>query len=239
MLLKLGNLREFAAQIKSLPPEKRKVVILAGRHLNEGTRNLAVRHHMEWEKHGVVTALIPAAWTPHGFWHELKPSRATVSEQNQKAKQIPSDWKIARYLKRAGITAQVITFHGTSVSQAFLRNPAAPKLRIIVNNRVPPRLYNAIKRVGGAGVELVLSTQKWTGDNILVEHYFAGKRQKQAFRIPDIFFPNTQVHPNYLEKPLVTRKELARFDRRLHSALLRTIKEIAKYRGTSKTRKFN
>jgi hypothetical protein len=71
MLLKPKNLEDLTVQLHALPKEKRNVIVLVGRHLNEGTLNLAVRHHKDWEKKGAVAVRIPPQWTPHGFYHNV------------------------------------------------------------------------------------------------------------------------------------------------------------------------
>ncbi|MBI5036703.1 hypothetical protein HZC09_05160, partial [Candidatus Micrarchaeota archaeon] len=68
MLVKFKTLKELRKKLTAIPEEKRKVIVLVGRHLNEGTYQIAVKHHDAWEKEGAVAVQIPPGWTPQGFW---------------------------------------------------------------------------------------------------------------------------------------------------------------------------
>lgn len=68
MIIRPKNLEDMRKQLSALPESSRRVVVLVGRHPNEGGPNIAKRHHEEWEKHGAVVVHIPPQWTPHGLW---------------------------------------------------------------------------------------------------------------------------------------------------------------------------
>lgn len=107
------TLEGLEQKLRALPEEKRKIIVLVGRHPNEGTVNIANRHHESWEKHGAVVVRIPAEWTPHFAWQ-------LGTEEDWSARQIgrferknPSDAKVARFLLRSGFKVPVVNFHGT------------------------------------------------------------------------------------------------------------------------------
>lgn len=49
MILRPTGKRSMIEMLQALKPEQRKVIVLAGRHLNEGTDLIAEKHHQEWE----------------------------------------------------------------------------------------------------------------------------------------------------------------------------------------------
>ena len=74
------SLEKLAERLRAIPEEKRKVLVLVGRHPNEGTINIARRHHGDWEKHGAVVVQIPGKWTPHGFWNQAMKEKLSETE---------------------------------------------------------------------------------------------------------------------------------------------------------------
>ena len=100
-------------KLREVPPEKRKVIVLVGRHPNEGTVNIANRHHEDWEKHGAVVVRIPAEWTPHGFWHEVLKEDLSREQVEARDKQIPDDDNVSSYLLHNGFEVPVVSFHGS------------------------------------------------------------------------------------------------------------------------------
>ena len=113
MLLKPKNLEEMTRQLHALPENQRRVIVLVGRHLNEGTRTLAVRHHNEWEKHGAVAVCVPAIWTPHGFYHDVKRQIQQGLDRNTDFRHGPDDIELVKRINESGFDVPIVNFHGT------------------------------------------------------------------------------------------------------------------------------
>ncbi len=118
MILKPRNFEEMVNGLHELKPHKRRVIVLVGRHPNEGTINIAKRHHTEWEKHGAVVVRIPAQWTPHGFWHAAlrKGDKVTPEEVQRAVSTVPQDAILASHLCEAGFDVPFVDFHATTES---------------------------------------------------------------------------------------------------------------------------
>ncbi len=111
MILRPENLQEMVSQLWRLPEERRKVIVLAGRHLNEGSLRIAGEHHQKWEEYGVIVVKIPALWTPHGFWNEALKRGLGVPGVEAMAREVPSDYLISEALSVFGVP--VVNLHGT------------------------------------------------------------------------------------------------------------------------------
>ncbi len=242
MLLKPKNKSEFAQQVLALPPEKRRVVVFGGRHLNEDSRNLAVRHHEEWEKHGAVTVLIPAAWTPHGFWRDMerkakekgKPVEAIWRTVNRKARAIPYDEDLMDLLQKHQIYVPIINLHGATAS--------SPSLEIMVNENAPQWIKNAVTthqpnepdfnfRVEDSRSRAETANQL----EILIEHHIpgipTGARSRHSSKVA-----HEQLDAKYLTDNRATRESLTHFRHRYNPVLTLLIKKLAngiKKRGES------
>ncbi len=198
MILKPRNREELVGLVKALPEEKRKVIVLVGRHPNEGTINIAVRHHKEWEEHGAIVVRIPAQWTPHGFWRQVQKAgeRAKTTEDWRREKirlkqqmyETPDDSDVTATFIAEGIMAPIVNFHGTG-------GKPVPFLDI--------RKVSAIKHV--------------------VEYYYRGKpatrlAQRRAKYAPKLSSPLTsrildQLSAEYLEHETITKEDLAAFNK--------------------------
>lgn len=107
------TLSKLERKLRAVPAEKRKVIVLVGRHPNEGTINIAQRHHERWEKHGAVVVRIPAEWTPHGFWAGVVKKKPPIDDVNAAIKKIPIDSEVVRFLHSRGFRVPFVNFHGT------------------------------------------------------------------------------------------------------------------------------
>ncbi len=116
VILKPKNLREMNRQLRALPAEKRKVIVLVGRHPNEGTTNIAVRHHEEWEKHGAVVVRIPGKWTPQYIWHHAGRSKLSLDEAARLQGKASTDWKVMKFLRERQFDVPFVNFHATPLN---------------------------------------------------------------------------------------------------------------------------
>lgn len=126
------GLSHLAKKLRALPEEQRKVIILVGRHRNEGTHLIARKHHTEWAEHGAVVIQIPRKWTPETFWSRLLRGKHPLSKaytkfisgskydytskvklENKIKKTFKSDNEIMEHLTKAGFHVPFINFHGT------------------------------------------------------------------------------------------------------------------------------
>ena len=111
------TLEQLEEKLKAVPEEKRKVIVLVGRHPNEGTHLIANRHHDKWEKHGAVVVRIPAHWTPHGLWGKAIKENLAPRVVKKMHDDIPTDSELVDFLDRAGFKVPVVSFHGTTTSR--------------------------------------------------------------------------------------------------------------------------
>lgn len=139
MILRPQSLEEMHAQLVAIPENKRRVLILVGRHLNEGTDLIAEDHHKKWERRGGVVVKIPEAWTPQVAWKpmleklgkikaEWKPynggPQIILESSNvdpellvhaRNVLEIPHDRQVIEFLINKGINVPVINFHSSPV----------------------------------------------------------------------------------------------------------------------------
>ncbi len=234
MLLAPRTKEEFVRGISTLPLHQRRVVILAGRHLNEGSRNIAIRHHEEWEKHGAVTVLIPASWTPHGFWHEMKQIAKQIKKTprklsriaNQKARGVPFDEDLIHLLERNRVTAPVVNLHG---------NPSGfdtGRLVVFIQKKAPEGIHHAIENLPLSKTFMVAVEDDEESlaqhpREVLVEYKFLGK-PKEDGKIDDRQdVQHGQLSLSYLTKEVITAKSLEHF-RKIHAAKFNAlIRELA------------
>ncbi len=233
MLLAPRTKEDFVKQISTLSPAERRVVILAGRHLNEGSRNLAVRHHGEWEKHGAVTVLIPAGWTPHGFWHEMKKiakqgnktPRRLSRITNRKAKGVPFDEDLIRLLEKNQVTAPVVNLHGEPC------DTKGGRLVVLVQKKAPERIKEALDRLPLTKRFKVVEEEGGESltahpHEVLVEYEFVGKpKGSRVYNSRDV--RHDQLSLMYLRDELITAQALEHF-RKTHAAKFNAlIRELA------------
>lgn len=110
--LKPKSLAHMERLLRELPAEKRKVIVLVGRHNNERTHAIAKFYHGDWEQEGAVTVKIPSAWTPRHFWVDAKNKKLTAAEVKEAALGVPQDDGIAELLHRHGFHVPIVNLHG-------------------------------------------------------------------------------------------------------------------------------
>ncbi len=127
------TLSELAKKLRAIPEEKRKVIVLVGRHLNEGSYHIAVNHHEAWEKNGAVAVQIPPAWTPQGFWHSARKLQLDAEEIVKKIGELQTDADVLTFLEREGFDVPVVNLHCTPIDLNKRWN--ADRIRDIVERR--------------------------------------------------------------------------------------------------------
>ncbi len=245
MLLRPRNKKELVGQISALPARKRRVVVLIGRHPNEGTINIGVHNHKQWEKHGAVTVWLPPHWTPQGFWHRVKRrplSNRALDSARRTAKQLPGDEKLVTMIGQS-IGAPVINFHGTDAK--------TPSLNVYYHSKAPQWLVKALQRATRrSNKDVVLQAphrRKSDPDHpleVLVENYYAARKagektrqrrkQKNAFLNRLFRIENRQLDADYLTYPGITRQGLSSFRKRFSRRLDIIIRELAQTQNRRK-----
>jgi hypothetical protein len=232
-----SELADFERVLRELPEEKRKVIVLVGRHPNEGTINIAVRHHKEWERHGAVVIRIPAAWTPHKFWHDAFRNKLGMHDVTARAQTVSTDNEIADFLLERGITAPIIQFHGGADRRpAFLRKimPIIGTARLYIGRKSRIAYHPKIKRLH---LIFHLLGIKIRPNEVLAEFQYPdwGKKpenEKTRYVKETGWYGETikaaaQLHSVYLRKPTPKRQDLDRFDEMFSGQFDELIRHLA------------
>ncbi len=198
MILKPRNMEELIKHVQDLPAKQRKVIVLVGRHPNEGTNNLAVRYHKEWEKEGTVVVRIPPQWTPHGFWKQVEDSRKRLpqkewveQERDRLEKQLaetPDDGQVIAALKANRIRSPVVNFHSTHINSR-------------IDSSEPYLLIEPSSRRGGKTVEFFYRGRPAA--------FTAQRRAGNAPRLKGD--THGQLTKEYLYHSIITREDLKEF----------------------------
>ncbi len=229
MYLKPRSLEELHNELAALPSEKRKVIVLVGRHLNEGTHLIARWHHKEWEKVGAVAVKIPLEWTPTAFWVKSKTRKRSAEKVRKSALEIPHDYALAEFLRRKGFEVPVVAFHGWP--QPFFdpyRLTPGIHLGVSENTRIPKSIFaygvrfthdsNTPKQLNVLTAELVF-IGKFRNPPSLAFSY-AERMTKRFAASPnkdELWFTlNPQLGPGYFHECRITKEALQEFSR-LHS----------------------
>lgn len=217
MILKPKSLEEMQSTLRALPKEKRKVIVLVGRHPNEGTTNIAVHHHKEWEKHGAVAVRIPAEWTPHGFWHRVERENLSKEQAQRLFESTPTDFEIIKTLSQSRFEVPVVNFHGTAIMDKQDAHHLVKGTKLEYQIAPDSKLVHP----------LFQKTYSPHGQNeVVVEFFFKGargdKKRADALLKRMIITNMYQLGQNYLGHGGITREALDSFSRD-HSASFETV----------------
>ncbi|MFH0713254.1 MAG: hypothetical protein V1722_01950 [Candidatus Micrarchaeota archaeon] len=113
MILRPKSLEQMEQQLTAIPEAQRKVIVLVGRHVNEGTGILASRHHKSWEQHGAVVVHIPKHWTPHGLANIVVRRNLDECSFRKLEARVVSDDVICKFLYKRGFRQPIVNLHGT------------------------------------------------------------------------------------------------------------------------------
>ncbi len=246
------GLEHLVEKLRALPEDKRKVIVLVGRHRNEGTHLIARRHHKEWEEHGAVVIQIPTKWTPHVFWNRVFQGKAgKLSEAYSKLSEI-SDYK--HETERIANTALIET-HLDNISDLAKR--AAPsdfdiadQLAVfnvpIVNFHATPYikrselrfLHGRVSNIPFLPTHSIHTDYSITSPNMLaVEYDYYGALKKRKPHFPHSAQVNYeiieralggQLDQNYMRKPIITTKALEDFKKTHNTKFISLIQALAK-----------
>lgn len=235
MLLKPRNVKELVEHIKAIPEENRRVIVFAGRHINEGTRNLAVRHHKEWEEHGAATVLIPAHWTPEGHWRKIQrkiESGVNPSDPQlvKEAENVPEDDDLFKRLNEDGITAPIVNFHATKL---FLKRGLVLYFPTHKKAEWEDKVSSDIG--DQKGIEIKKTNYFIPDSTVLVEYIFKGQPNSRgtirtALATKDVEQFNEQLARGYLwNAGRVKKEELDKFPKNYGKAFNALLASLAKH----------
>ncbi len=204
MILKPRNLREMDLMLREVPAEKRKVIVLVGRHPNEGTINIAQRHHGDWEKHSAVVVRIPGKWTPHAIWQKAARREESLREASLRADDAPTDIDIAKFLLKKGFSVPVVNFHASPDQRSMFRERQAMQYMLAKSSKIHEhRLFmkHALAR---------------PTNELVVEFFYSGNLIRNsglklfAINNPDSY-ARSGLEPNYLQHSRITKAALSKF----------------------------
>jgi len=109
------NKTEMLTQLAEVPREKRKAVVLVGKHPGEGSARIARKLHAEWESLGAAVVRIPESMTPHAFWTRVVNARKKSAHLSDRMllRLPPSDREVIEAINRR-FGVPVVNFHGTA-----------------------------------------------------------------------------------------------------------------------------
>ncbi len=226
------TLEQLEEKLRAVPEEKRKVIVLVGRHPNEGTTNIAVRHHKSWERLGAIAVQIPGHWTPHGLWYGIRKfqdaGRDDKSALSELLDQIPSDPQLVEFLAKK-FDAPIVNFHGTggqerkSLGVGEYRTKTGP-------NWIP----DAAKILEKHFYPLTVPSSATHPNEVIVEHIFSGKpssaKRKTGIRVPDPFLMwiPSDLSRSYLYHEAIDRKALEHFSKQYAPDFERFLSQLAR-----------
>lgn len=178
MILRPQHHLQMVQMLKALPQERRKSIVLVGRHRNEGTLKLAEEHHEKWERHGAVVIQIPLHWTPEGFWHAIKKEGVSVEspEFASRISRVRSDSHIIKFLAKHNFNVPIVNFHGTSLASERMQNPktkAALDFFVCKYSFIPP----GVPFIGHNGINVFGPPPR--PQEVLAEFYYPGNARRR------------------------------------------------------------
>ncbi|MFH0713255.1 MAG: hypothetical protein V1722_01955 [Candidatus Micrarchaeota archaeon] len=229
MILRPKNLKEMEAQLRAVPADKRKVIVLVGRHPNEGTTNIAVRHHDDWEKEGAVVVRIPGEWTPHFIWDKVLKGKFNQKAQKEMRRRLlftPNDRKVERFLYDSGFQVPIVSFHGTSAKDIFgvsESHSGEIKYALALKSRLHEHpLFIASKHASGSDAPPNVMTVEYFYDSVYKDPKLLRLRYDRLVKLisPELAIKlhlgqdgQAGLKPRYIEHSTISRSALNFFSK--------------------------
>lgn len=128
-LIRESTLERTLERLREIEPSKRRIIIYAGVHPNEGTDKLAAKYATQWaEKYGATVVCQPSEDTPHALW-----ARHGKEVGGDTSVPLPADMLLDEegYANKFALGDRdtfIVRFHGTPLS--FVRDRARPGLTV-------------------------------------------------------------------------------------------------------------
>jgi len=207
-LLQPKNEEQIIAKLAELPEEKRRVVILVGKHPGEGSTQAAKKLHRAWEKLGATAVKIPESMTPHGFWRmALNVFKRSPREARKLADMLPpSDYELTEKISST-FGVPVISLHGTphSGKSQFMTFSVSPST--VVDTEL-------LDLLGLTGKRVKLKTEdRHHSHAVVVEHFFPAifsvsqrKATETAYSVLLSHYLEQQVENKSKANPLIRKR---------------------------------
>lgn len=223
MILRPKLLSEIPKLVRMMPFEV-KSVVLAGRHLNEGTHVLSEKQHKEWEKEGAVVIRIPKEWTPEHICAKVRKGGFGIFSLFSLVADTPSDSNIIQALRKAGINVPVLNFHATPYSEDSTNSLSIHTSR----NSCIPELPNNLKVSRKSGIEPT---------ELLVEYHYKGTPRGSSktrdyasdFYLNIIFENFRHISPRYFLHPTINQAAIREFEEKHSPNFKRIFAHLAKH----------
>lgn len=116
--IKEPTLERTLEQIRKVPKEKRRIIVYAGVHPNEGTDKLAQKYAQRWaDKYDVLVVCQPTEETPHGIWEKRRSLVTTDGEIPRLPPDLILDEEDYEDQFSLGDETFFVSFHGTYDSE--------------------------------------------------------------------------------------------------------------------------
>ncbi|MFH1257726.1 MAG: hypothetical protein ABIG96_06885 [Candidatus Micrarchaeota archaeon] len=226
MLLRPENIEDMVAQLRRVPKIDRRVIILVGRHLNEGTLKIAQSQHDEWQKRGAVTVVIPPKWTPTWLYYQARKEKLDPHQLAKRIRAIPTDDQVLKKIYDSGFKVPVINFHS---------NPDRKNKAMSV--------YYWMGKNSLLKPHPAVALHNWSNPNELnIEIQPFGKLKKYVWRRFPHFFKKlisgddgkTEFSQRYVKGRVMTKAEVEHFLEVHHPQMLEIIDHLARYRLSKK-----
>lgn len=234
MIIRLNEqegISDLVEKLKLVPKEKRKVIILVGRHRNEGTHLLARKHHGEWEEHGAVVVQIPSKWTPNVFWRRIKKDKKGEKyDVTPYLKKVPTDKQIVNALT-THLNVPIVNFHTTPTYSATPDPTFGHMLYFIEKNSKLPPHQNFLTRTELPYADQI---QALHPAELLVEYKYDGKLRGKTQYTSTIVtalsaqnMPNPhELHNTYLTNPAITPSAVKNFTKRFNRQFCQILQHL-------------
>jgi hypothetical protein len=223
MILTPRNLEEMTAQLRRIPPEKRRVGVLVGVHLNEANLDIALGLHKHWEKYGAITIQFPPNYTLHKALSDAVKNDSHPDELMHNLSRMPTSYTVANYLLKNGFTMPIVNFHGTPYEQKESHQPGVRYFFGDKGNKT-----QIVQKPAEPFFE-THKTVRATPNMVIAEYMFHGKQTSFSENVR-AWFAKHKININYIDNGMSlthTRENVNDFRDRFASEFLEVIKHLA------------